>query len=338
MTHAANNAKSIFLLSIPFLLFICVLFVARSSQFIEHSQSLSTYLILDLLLTIPLIYFLIVRRTKIPNTTVIPVVFIGLITGYYALPIEEHYYLDIFRKFGVPVIELSVLAFVIWKVRKAIQVFRSNNNPDSDFYTVLRRTCREIVQGRMADFLVSEISVLYYGFLNWKKPHLGENHFTYHKKSGSPALFGALIFIIFVETIAVHLILLQWSYWAALILSILSVYTGFQLLGFGRSLSQRPIILDEDRLVLRYGILNESVIKIKEIESLELTRKTLKFDNEVRKFSLLGELESHNVVIKCRLPQVMKGIYGITKSYSTLALHVDEKERFVEEVRRIIEN
>jgi len=328
MTKTIQRFQSIFLFSIPFLLLSIIIFFTQSQLYLDKASTISSYLILDLLLTIPLVYFLIIRKTKIPNTTVVPMIFLGLILGYYILPVEQHFYLDLFKDFGAPIIELAVVAFVIWKVRSAIQAFKAKNQSGVDFYSVLQDTCREIVPGRLSGFLVSEISVIYCGFVNWKQPVLSKNDFTYHKKSGSPSLFGALIFIVLVETISVHIILLQWSHVAAIILSILSIYTGVQLLGFGRSLSQRPITIDEDILVLRYGILNESSIKISEIESIELSRKPLKYDDEVRKFSLLGDLESHNVIIRCNESQVMNGIYGITKTYSTLALHVDDKEGF----------
>ncbi len=341
MIKTFQRLRPILLFSIPFLLLLSVTLITQSRQYLDYSRTISPYLILDLLVTIPFIYFLIIRKTKIPNTTVVPMVFFGLIMGYYILPIEEHYFLDLFKKNAIPVIEISVFIIVILKVRKTVSSFKANKKQGIDFYDVLQETCKEIIPGRMSVFLASEISVVYYGFLNWGKPVLTKNDFTYHKKSGSPALFGALIFIVVVETLSVHIILLQWSHLAAIILSILSIYTGIQLLGFSRSLSQRPITIDKDTLILRYGILNESFIRISDIESVELSRKTLKYNDEVRKFSLLGDLESHNVIIRCKNTQVIEGIYGIiTRSYSTLALHIDERERFKEmiedEMRKLI--
>ena len=328
MTESIKRIRLILFLFIPFLLFVSIVFYTQTSHYFQYSDVISSWIILDLLLTIPFVYFLVIRKTKIPNTSVISMVFLGLILGYYILPVEQHTYLDLFKKFGLPVIEISVLVFVLIKVRKAIRTFNANSKDESDFYNILQKTCREIIPGRMSSFIVSEISVIYYSFLNWKKPILKESEFTYHKKSGTPALFGALIFIVLVETISVHIILLQWSHLAAFILSILSIYTGLQLLGFGRSLSKRPISISNGNLILRYGILNEATIRIDEIESIVLSRKTLKYDDEIQKFSILGDLETHNVVIKCNKLQKMEGVYGITKTFSTLTFFVDEKDRF----------
>ena len=337
MINAIKRIQPILLFSIPFFLLFSIFIFTQSASFINNADTLSAYLILDLLLTVPLVYYLVIRKTEIPKTTVVPVIIIGLIMGYYLLPVDQHHYLDMFKQFGVPVIEVSVMVFIVLKVRSAIKKFKANKETNSDFYTVLQSTCREIVPGRMSSFLASEISVIYYGFLNWEKPILSENEFTYHKKSGSPAMFGALIFIVFVETIAVHIVLLQWSHLAATILSILSVYTGLQLLGFMRSLSKRPTVIGENELILRYGVLSETTIQLEDIESIELSRKTVEINDEARKLSILGDIESHNIIIKCKVPQKLEGIYGITKSYTTLAFHIDEKERFKLELENAIE-
>ncbi|MEM9549208.1 MAG: hypothetical protein AAGA77_24690 [Bacteroidota bacterium] len=328
MTRSLRSLPHLFWVSIPFILLFAIILFTRSQAFLGQSSSLSLPLVLDLLGTFPLIYFLIIRKTRIPNVTVIPMIILGMLVGYAVLPEDQHYPLDVFKDFILPILELFILSFVLFKVYGAVKLYKSKKTSGVDFYDVLKETCHEIVPERLADLLISEISVIYYGFFNWKSPVLSENEFSYHKRSGSPSLFGALIFIVMVETIAVHVVLMKWSPLAALILSILSVYTGLQLLGFGRSLSKRPIYIEGDKLILRYGMMNESTIAICDIESVELSRKALKYDDEVRKFSILGDLESHNVVIKCKRPQQMRGIYGMNRSFRTLALHVDEKERF----------
>ncbi|MDF1694817.1 MAG: hypothetical protein P1U56_03260 [Saprospiraceae bacterium] len=321
---------------LPFVLLASILVFLSSSYFLQVSSEVSAYVIIDLLITIPLVYFLIVRRTNIPTTTVVPVTILGLVSGYVMLPEEHHYYLDLFKEIGVPILEISVLLFIVYKAKQAYDTFKINDTKYIDFYTVVSKTTKELFPGRLSELLVSEISVIYYGILNWKHPKLHANQFTYHKKSGTPSIFGALLFIVAVETFALHIFVERWSVLAAWILSGLSIYTGFQLLGFARSLSKRPITLSDNELILRYGILNEARIKLSEIESIDFNRKQLDWNDEIRKFSILGELESHNVVIHCTEVQTMKGIYGITKTFTTLALHIDEKDRFKNQVMSLV--
>ena len=336
MNKSTTRSTHLFWVSLPFFLLFGILLFTRSIYFQQQSELISQFLILDLLITIPVVYFWVIQKTNIPKITVVPVIILGMLLGYYTIPEDQHHYLDLFKKYAFPLLEGGVFLFVVFKIRKTIQAFKSNNSQELDFYDVMRKTCQEILPGRLSHFLLSEISVFYYGFMSWKTPGRREGDFTYHKRSGSPALFGALIFIILVETFAVHVVLLKWSSLAATILSVLSIYTAIQFLGFSRSLAKRPISIKDGKLYLRYGIMNETVIAMDEIESIELSRKALKKDDNIKKLSLLGELESHNVIIHCKKEQTLNGLYGMTKPFNSLALHLDEKERFKSEVDRLL--
>ena len=328
MVKTTTKTLSYYTLFIPVILLTFLIAYTQTEHYISISQELSPYILMDLIGLIPLVYFIIIRKTQIPNYTVLPVMILGMYLGSYILPADQQFYLSTIKKYGIPFIELTVLGIILFKVRKAMKTFSKLRGESNDFYAVLKMTCEELFPAKIAGLFVSEISVVYYGFLNWSSLNLRENEFSYHRRSGTPAVFGALIFIVAVETFAVHIVLQKWSITAAWILSILSVYTALQLLGFARSLSKRPIILSDDKLSLRYGILNEVEIEYNDIEFIELSRKALKYNDEVRKFSMLGDLESHNVVIHCNVVQTMKGIYGITKKFKTLALHIDDKDRF----------
>ena len=336
MNKSTKRSTSHIWISIPFIFLFGILLFARSIYFEQQAAVISQYLILDLLITIPVVYFLTIQKTNIPKITVVPVIILDMLIGYYVIPEDQQFYLDLFRKYAFPLLEGGVFLFVVFKIRKTVKTFKSNNSEEMDFYEVMRKTCEEILPGRLSHFLLSEISVFYYGFVSWSKPELKEGDFTYHKRSGSPALFGALIFIILVETFAVHVVLLKWSSLAAMMLTVISIYTAIQFFGFSKSLARRPISVKDGKLYLRYGIMSEAVIEIDEIESIELSRKALKKDDNMKKLSLLGELESHNVIIHCKEMQTLNGFYGMKKSFKSLALHLDEKERFKTEVDRLL--
>src|SRR6056297_2889248 len=98
---------------------LVVLILLMKSPFLNGNDALNLAITADLLLTVPLVYFLLIRKSKIPKTTVIPVMIIGLLVGSYFLPKENQTYLELFKNWFLPVIELSILTFVIIKVRKA---------------------------------------------------------------------------------------------------------------------------------------------------------------------------------------------------------------------------
>lgn len=329
-------SQLVFRFSIP-LSMLAVLVALMNSSWLSTHDELPLAITIDLMLVVPLVYFLLIRKTAIPNATVLPVIIIGLLLGSFFLPSEHQHYLKLFRNWVLPVIELIVLSLVFFKVRKAVLTFKQLSGYSPDFFTTLRNTCKQMLPKALVTPMVMEISVFYYGLVNWKKPALPENAYTYHKKSGTIALMLAILFILLVETVVVHLLLVRWSDTGAMVFSGLSLYSGLQLFGFMKSLSKRPIILHHERVQLRYGIMAETAISLNEIEQIEKCSKDLEEGSDTLKLSPLGNLEMHNVVIHCKNPQTRLGLYGMKKKYTTLALHVDDRDGFVSKVQGAIQ-
>jgi len=328
MNQTITLQKQLILFGIPILMILAMVLIARSSIFILNPNKLALGITLDLLLTIPLIYFLLIRNTSIPKTTIVPLMIIGLIIGSIILPSENQYYLTLFKIWVFPVIEMTMIGFVIFNIRKAIKKFKKNKAYTFDFFSTLKETCYEILPKKAVIPVVTEIAVFYYGFIYWKKRNLNKNEFSYHKNSGTISLLVAIIFIIGIETVAFHFLLLKWSDTAAWILTFLSIYSAIQIFGFLKSIIKRPISIEDNKLKLRYGILSEVTIDLNEIETIELTSKEIEFNKETRKLSPLGELESHNVVIRLKKENTLSGLYGIKKKFTVLAFYIDNKQEF----------
>lgn len=307
------------------------------SSFLNGNDTLNFAITADLLLTVPFVYFLLIRKSEIPNTTVIPVMIIGLLVGSYFLPQESQTYLSIFKTWALPVIEISILTFVIIKVRRTVKTYKELKSATPDFYDTLKKVCSEILPKKLVLPFATEVAVFYYGFINWKTRETNDDEFTYHKRSGTPALFYAFILIIAVETVALHFLLARWSIVAAWILTALSVYTAIQVFGFAKSLSKRPISINKDSLTLKYGILNEVDIPFSDIDKVELSRKSLEKEELTKTLSPLGELESHNVIIHLKKENELVGLYGMKKRFNLLGLHIDEPKEFNERMKNALQ-
>lgn len=324
-------------LAIPILLFGMLALLMKSSFFLNHDL-MSFGITTDLILTIPLVYFLLIRKTEIPNTTVVPVMVIGLIIGSYLLPEANQSYLDLFKIWALPIIEIFAFTFVLIKVISAIKKYKKLKGVSPDFFTTLKSTCYEILPKPLVMPLASEVAVFYYGFFHWKTIKTNENEFTIHRKSGTLGLLGALIFIIAVETIAMHFLLATWSHVAAWIFTGLSIYTAFQVFGFARALPKRFISLNQNSLTLKYSIINEAEIPFCEIASIELSGKSLEKDQLTKTLSPLGEAESHNVIIRLNQTNQLMGLYGFKKDFKVIALHIDEPMVFKEKLDAALSN
>jgi len=328
MSKTINQIRPLITFGIPLAVFGLLFLITKSSFFIDAPSGFSATLTLDLILTVPVVYFLLIRKKEIPKTTVIPVFILGIVIATLIIPQDQQQLLSVVKQWVLPLVEISAFTFIVIKVRKTIRLFRAKKGVTLDFLTMLKSVTREVLPEKISSAFATEIAAIYYVFFVWKKRKLSNHEFSYHVQGGAKMILGVFIFLILVETFAMHLMLAQWSLLAAWILTGLSLYTVFQVIAILKSLSQRPIAISDNTLYLKYGLLGDSTLPLSAIESIELSSKSIEFDDTTRHLSPLQDMDPHNVIIQLKESQVLEGFYGIRKSFKTLALHVDDKNRF----------
>ncbi len=326
-----NN--NLFIFGIPFLLFTVLILITKFTL-VQNYSGMSLAVTIDLLISIPLIYFLLIRKTEISKTTIIPVMVIGMLLGYYFLPPNQQRFLDYFKDWVLPIIEISVVTIIIVKVKRAVKIFKDTEGSDPDFFNTLKKTLSTILPRKLAMLFATEIAVIFYSFIKWKTRAIKENEFTYHKRSGTQAVLSIIILLIAIETFVLHLLLSMWSISVAWVITGLSIYTALQMFGFLKSLSQRPIVISDESVILHYGILNETEIQFSNIENIALAKRKTNTDKLSVKLSPLGELESHNIVISLKKERTLTGIYGIKKKFKVIAFYVDMPNEFTEKLKK----
>lgn len=336
MNRTLSPPKNLITIAAPLLIIMGMIILAKSPFFTANPNALSIGITLDLLLTAPVIYYFLIRKTNIPKTTTVLFLILGMLVCSLILPPQNQYYLSLFKTWIFPVVELSIVSYVIFNLIKAIKQYKLKKSAQVDFFATLKETCYDILPKNLVIPFVTEIAVFYYGFICWKKKDLKENEFSYHKESGTVPLLVAIIFIVGIETFLFHFLLQKWNVTIAWILTFLSIYSGIQLFGFLKSMSRRPILIEKDKLYLRYGIMNETTIDLVNIESIEISSKDIELTSETRKLSFLGDLESHNIIIRLKQENELTGLYGIKRKYMNLALHVDQKNKFANQIKGAI--
>ncbi|WP_412984521.1 hypothetical protein [Pontimicrobium sp. IMCC45349] len=332
MNKTISTQKLIMIISLPIIIICSMFIVSKTSIFLSNTNTLAFAITADLLLTLPLVYFFSIRKTNIPKTTVVPILILGIVIASIIIPNENQYYLNLFKTWFLPVIELSILTYIILKVRKAIKIHKQHSENQLDFFDTLKQTCSQILPKPLVVPFATEIAVFYYGFFNFKSYQPKLNEYTYHKTSGVFSLAIAFMLIIGIETAVLHVIIAKWSVIVAWVVSLLSIYTALQIFGIVRSLSKRPIQINENNLELRFGVLNETCIPIKEIAKIDQTSTDVEFDNNTRKLSPLVEIEGYNIVITLKSSNTLNGFYGIKKTYKTIAFKVDKPKDFLEAI------
>ena len=237
---------------------------------------------------------------------------------------------SIIESFVLPVVELMVLSLLVLKARKVVFEYRKKKDESVDFFSAVSAACKEIFPGKLSTLVATEVAMFYYLFFDWKKRRLKNNEFTVYKANGLISILFGIVLVLVIETIGLHMLLVGWSVIVAWVLTVISIYTTLQLLSLIKSLSKRPVIVDRDngKLILRYGFFAEAIISIDSLKSIEITSKDLPDDKSVIPFSPLGHIESHNCILHLKEESSFQSLYGISKKYSSLALSIDDKNRF----------
>lgn len=330
MNHTIQLRSYFIIFGIPLFLIVVIVALSQTTYFIENVKDLSWVITLDLIFTVPLIYYFLIRKKSISKFSVVTFFIVGLIIANIILPKEHHDTLIIIENFILPVVELTVISLLVLKARKIVLEYRKKKDESVDFFTAISAACNEIFPGRLSSFAATEIAMFYYLFFDWKKRRLKDNEFTVYKENGLISILFGIVLVLVIETVGLHMLLVGWNTVVAWILTVISIYTTLQLLSLIKSLSKRPVIVDGDnrKLILRYGFFAEAIISLDFLKSIEITSKDLPDDKSVIPFSPLGHIESHNCILHLKEENSFQSLYGIKKKYSSLALSIDDKNRF----------
>jgi hypothetical protein len=298
-----------------------------------NSTTLSFALIIDLILIIPLFYFLIIRKTKIPKTTTIPILIIGLWVGYQIFPSAHIHWLDFIKSVFVPLIEFTLLGFIIWKIRK--QRIRFQSNTYKNTHTYIQESIAELALPEgLKKFMVTEISLLYYALFAWKKRPLNSKEFSYHTQNGNLGLWLGLLLIIGIELFVLHHLMAPNFPVLAWVLTILSAYSILIIIGITKSVQYFPAMLNPQVLYLQYGLVHEAKIPYTTIKNISYSTKTIEVEDNITHFSPLGGLESHNIIIEFKEESTFSIIYGFTRKCKKLAFYIDDYDTFINQVQQ----
>lgn len=328
-TRALSRTRLAVVVVIPLSLLAFSTWVVQSTAFELNPSGLSRGVTLDLLITLPLIYLLLIWNTSVPKITVVSVGVVSTLAARVIVPAAQQGMLTTWSSFAIPAVEVGVVGYVGLRVASLLRRARARiGTPKTDAYDALRTACEEVLPRRAAVLLATEIAVFYYAFIVRKRSEFGSNEFTNHRRSAAAATLGGFAAILVIEATAVHLILQSWSHLLAWILTAGSLYAALQCFALARSLSHRPIVVTDQGLRLRYGFGAEAELPLSTICGVELTRRSLPSKEGNQWLSPLAGFDTSNVRIHTREPCVLRGLYGIERRFTTLALHLDDADRF----------
>ncbi len=307
--------------------------MVHSSKFDVHPDALSWGAALDLTVTVPLAYWLlVVRRARASPRSIVAVVALSVLGARSLLPSGHAAFLPWVRFATVP-LELAVIMLAVSRVRVARRASATHDTLDDDMLTQLQSTLAVILGNATAGrALGHEVATFYYAFGRQRTTAPNAESVTDTQFSAAPpfatAVFLALIGVIAVESAVLHLLVSQRSSSFAWILTGLSVYSAIWLLAFQRSTVLRLSVLRANALVLRVGLQCDATVPWDDIASV----RTLTWrDVPARAAAYLNAAKpsTPNVLIQFHHPVRVEGPYGIPRTVTQVGMRLERPEEFV---------
>ena len=306
--------------------FFFLYLLAGSQAFIENPGPLSWAISLDLIMTLPLIWFLTIRKQAISKVTVYTAGLIGLALTFVLLPPGQRELSEWLLAWVVPLIEGAIFLYMAWNLRKLIAIYKRTEG--EDFMVKMRKSLAELSgKPKLAGWLAGEIAIPYYLFFAGRVRK--DANFTYHKKSSLAMLSWVIALLIVVETLALHFLIALWSEPLAWVLSISNVYIFALLAANYRASLHRQIRLDDDELILYAGLFAEGRIPLHKIAGAQKGGFAPSGEEESLNIAFFGY---QNVRIDLKEVHSLRVFPGRERDIRKLYLHVDQRDAFIDAI------
>ncbi len=287
--------------------------------------------LVDALVTIPLLYLLLVaRRGWVAWRGALASALGALVLAAWFVPAQSRDWLAVLlplRYVVLAVVVVAECAAIVGVVRFVRAARCQGVNAEQAIDTALRRRFGDSPVTRL---LMFEARVWYYAlFASGRHPPRfpGKAHFSSHAKDGHASNQLGFIILILVELPIAHAMLaLLWSTQAAWIASLLTLWGLAFLVAEYRASLLRPISLEGDALVIRYGVFVDLRLPLDDIASVQADRVAVprRQPGSLR----CCEAGIPNVRIELARPLDLTGVLGRHR-IERIHLGVDEPARFI---------
>jgi hypothetical protein len=307
------------------LVYAVALVAVNSAQF-RQGPALPFAVTCDLVLTVPVFYYVVlVRRAGFPAVSMVPVFLVCLLGAGAVLPEDSRGFLEMAQVAGAAA-EVFLLGFVVHRAGRAARTLtRGNGDPLLGIRQLLGK---HLGNHRLTEIVTTEAAVLYYAFLSWRSRTLGDGarRFSYHRECGWGSLLGVLGFFAVMEIVFVHLLLSRWSPAAAWAATLLGIYGAIWVLGDYRAMILRPIRVLPETVRVSIGLRWQ--VEIPRTEIARVWRPST-LDPVPPRYMNAAILGDATVMIELEQEATARGLFGMRKRFRVLGLSVDEAGAFV---------
>ncbi|MDG0809070.1 hypothetical protein [Cohnella rhizosphaerae] len=332
-----------FLFALVSLIFIIDTALIRTTSLSAEDPILVYAVLFDFMLVVPFLYWAIVLRPKGASIAkVAPLPIVGAAAAWVALPeslrgMVWHTIWPI--EAALAAAEIAIIGFELRILYRFVRRFRLVARQEPDTGEALRMAVHEgIGRGKLANFLLHDLSMFYYLLFSWKrkrpsKDDASEARFTYHRNSSQTLYAAILTKIIVAEGLAMHLLLQQWSHWAAWIMTLADLWLLALIWADSRASFLRPVTLEADKLKLRYGLRIQADLPLSAIANAACSPE-FHPDRTEQRDAATPLLSTPNVRIELSRPIQIQGLLFQPRTVKWIYLAVDEPSAFVQQLER----
>jgi len=299
--------------------------VSQLSQLGERSGAVAIALTLDLVVVVPVaFYLLVVRPCRLPLVALVPAILLSALAASQVLPADRQQTLHVLRALAAPM-ELGVIGWIAWRAAGAWREARRDATADP--LEQIRNAAFGLTRNdRAAAVFATEVGVFLYAIGSWwARPHApaGASAFTHHRRSGHAGIVVGFILVMFVEGLAVHFLVRTWSAPAAWLLSIGTAYGALWLIADYRATVLRPILVGDDSVLIRAGFRCTIQVPLARIAAVGFRKPGPGKENV--NLTFLGS-PTHWLTLS--EPMVAEGPYGFRRRVRSIGIAPDAAEDF----------
>jgi hypothetical protein len=332
--YSLNRFRPAIWFGLLLLLVISVERTITSSTLFSQRPILPYAVTFDLLVGIPaLFYWLVVRRYRLPISSLAGVVGACLALAYWLLPVAQQAPLQTLY-FLPAALEGITLLLLAAKGRRLVRSYQLAYRQQPHFWPCAQVAVQQTL-GPAGALLVAEVEMLCYALLGWRaKPKIAPQAtaFSTYRDSGFTAYTIMVGVALAVETAVMHLLASLWSARVAGGLLFFDIYTFVILVAHGQAVRLRPVLLTADTLQLNVGFVWQLTVPVGEITGIERLR-----DYPMPAPGLLSLTKllftPPNLLLTFSQPVTVKGPYGIQRTGRQLAVYLDQPQQFIEALR-----
>lgn len=251
--------------------------------------------------------------------------------------------LDTVSAIGIIVgIEFLLLIVAGRQVFFAFRRFHRDRTLGLDVWAALEDGFAELLPRQVARVLALELR-LWSCLWNWllRRHRLGENEYSYHKRS----IMGTMLILVVFSTpaeVILFEIFVPWD-WLRWVLLVVCIYALFWIFGLYASMVTLPHRLESNGIRLHYGMLAGGVIPYENIVSCEENRHTAPKGRDGLCFTrskgeaYLSVGGKTDITLQLTTPLSLHGFFKPSEAVKTIHVAVDSPREFVRQIQLMIE-